>query len=145
MQNQAIQPNVSDRHNLRVREEILAAAISDTRPCEGGGFERTFQLPPSFSGFDGHFPTDPIVPGVVQLLMVHASVADHMQQPLTLVRAKSVKFLDMIRPDDSIRVAWTLQPKDGQLRCKATLTVRQTVAASLTLLFTGQTEACHAS
>ncbi len=145
MQNQSTQSKASSGSQRRIRDEILAAAIGDARPCDDG-FERSFKFDPAFSGFDGHFPNDPILPGVMQVLMVHASVADRTGLALRLVKAKAMKFREIIRPGDPIRVVWTEteKPDDEQIQCTATLTVGQATAASMKLTFALAPEADHA-
>jgi 3-hydroxyacyl-[acyl-carrier-protein] dehydratase len=60
----------------------------------------TIELNKTHSVFEGHFPDTPIVPGVIQVLMVKEILADCLDKELTLSSAKSIKFLSMINPNE---------------------------------------------
>lgn len=48
--------------------------------------------------FDGHFPGQPVVPGVCMMQMVREVMDAALSGPTRLVRADSVKFLNVIDP-----------------------------------------------
>ncbi len=48
--------------------------------------------------FDGHFPGNPIVPGVVQIQIMKDLLERALQKNVFLNRAKSIKFLNVINP-----------------------------------------------
>ena len=48
--------------------------------------------------FNGHFPGQPVVPGVCQVLMVKEVFVDFVKKDLQLVSSKSIKFLSVIDP-----------------------------------------------
>jgi len=50
--------------------------------------------------FDGHFPGNPLVPGVVILDLVHAALAQQRGTPVRIVGVPSVKFLQPLRPGE---------------------------------------------
>jgi 3-hydroxymyristoyl/3-hydroxydecanoyl-(acyl carrier protein) dehydratase len=54
--------------------------------------------------FSGHFPDDPILPGVAQLHMVVASIAKVLQQELVLQRVARIKFRKIIRPGNVLTI-----------------------------------------
>ncbi|GIL38196.1 hypothetical protein [Roseiterribacter gracilis] len=53
----------------------------------------------------GHFPGDPIVPGVVLLDRVTALVGAAVA-PARLAAVTSVKFLSPVRPGEAVHVTW---------------------------------------
>jgi 3-hydroxyacyl-[acyl-carrier-protein] dehydratase len=84
--------------------------------------------------FSGHFPGDPILPGVAQLAIVFEAIARAVNRKLTVSGVSRVKFKQIIRPDDRLRVVVTPVEKDvgsysfrlmagEELACKGTMTV----------------------
>ncbi|WP_133479777.1 hypothetical protein [Cognatilysobacter segetis] len=62
-----------------------------------------FVVDPSHPSLPGHFPGDPIVPGVVLLdRVVEAVEATH--GPLARLRLPQVKFLQPLRPGEPARI-----------------------------------------
>ncbi|NDC41892.1 MAG: hypothetical protein EBZ77_10135 [Chitinophagia bacterium] len=51
--------------------------------------------------FGGHFPGNPVVPGVCMVEMVHELMARALALPLLFSEAKSIKFLQIIAPDSA--------------------------------------------
>ncbi len=56
------------------------------------------------SWFNGHFPGDPILPGIAQLNMVTTSIARVLQKNLSLKSIARVKFKQLIRPGDILDI-----------------------------------------
>ena len=72
-------------------------------------------MKPSAHYFEGHFPSFPVLPGVVQLMMVLEKVRSGIG-PYQVGRAprgtplksvKKMKFMDIIQPDDDIDIVTT--------------------------------------
>ncbi|MBW6481815.1 MAG: 3-hydroxyacyl-ACP dehydratase [Vicingaceae bacterium] len=51
--------------------------------------------------FDGHFPNNPITPGVVQLQITKEVLEDVFQQELQLKEMKNCKFLAILNPTET--------------------------------------------
>jgi 3-hydroxymyristoyl/3-hydroxydecanoyl-(acyl carrier protein) dehydratase len=62
-----------------------------------------FVVEPSHPSLPGHFPGDPIVPGVVLLDRVVEAV-EAVHGPLARLRLPQVKFLQPLRPGEPARV-----------------------------------------
>ena len=54
--------------------------------------------------FDGHFPDNPIVPGIAQMSMIFDLMQQTMGPGLKLKGFKRVRFKQLIRPDTPISV-----------------------------------------
>ncbi len=54
--------------------------------------------------FAGHFPGDPILPGIAQLNMVTECIERVLQQKLVLQKLARVKFKKLIRPGDILDI-----------------------------------------
>jgi 3-hydroxyacyl-[acyl-carrier-protein] dehydratase len=77
-------------------------AFSDEQPAEGQ-FSVTagISLDPGHAIYQGHFPGNPVVPGVCQIQMVKELVEMTVDLALKLVESDTVKFLSMIVPQQN--------------------------------------------
>ena len=73
--------------------------------------------------FNGHFPGQPVVPGVCMMQSVKELVERHVKQKLTLVEADNMKFLSVIDPRDNkeIQAKVSFVKNDSQLLVNASL------------------------
>lgn len=55
--------------------------------------------------FQGHFPGNPIVPGVCTLGIVKDALVRAIGKPLCLFKAPMVKYLGLITPDKQVRLS----------------------------------------
>jgi 3-hydroxyacyl-[acyl-carrier-protein] dehydratase len=89
--------------------------IHDLEAVEGK-VKASLHINPSHPIFEGHFPGQPVVPGVTMMLMVR-SLLETQLQPLRLVRADNVKFLSLINPQE---ISYVSTP-EGQWKVTARL------------------------
>lgn len=71
------------------------------------------QVPADSPWFDGHFPDEPILPGVAQLAMVADLLGEALGVPVTLTQISRVRFKQAIRPAETFTVRIT--PKEEPL------------------------------
>jgi 3-hydroxymyristoyl/3-hydroxydecanoyl-(acyl carrier protein) dehydratases len=62
------------------------------------GFTATVELNPAHSIFNGHFPGNPIVPGVCLVEMVKETLAYNLKRDLALMNSDNIKFLSIVNP-----------------------------------------------
>lgn len=80
-----------------------------------------FSFTPGFPGFDGHFPGNPIVPGIVQLMA--AAHAASRGRPANVESLGRCKFLRPVVPGEEIRARVEVDEEKDALRCRAKITV----------------------
>ena len=75
----------------------------------------TFSVPGTFSGYRGHFPGNPILPGIVQLSFIRRLAERRLGLPLRLEGVRRIKYLRTITPDLPVTLKLELEPgeKDG--------------------------------
>ena len=56
-------------------------------------------LNPDHEIYKGHFPNNPVVPGVVSVQIVNEILSEHLEKKLMTSSAKSIKFPAMINPN----------------------------------------------
>lgn len=116
-----------------MREEIDMAALTPPLLTVENG-EQSFCFAPSFIGFAGHFPDYPILPAVLQTLMVQMLAEQVVGDSLQFLSLERAKFTRQLRPEEQIDVTVQCKEKEGEVRCSAKLAVADESAASFTLL-----------
>ncbi|MBE0648087.1 MAG: 3-hydroxyacyl-ACP dehydratase [Bacteroidales bacterium] len=87
-------------------------------------------LDPDHSLYEGHFPGNPVVPGVCQIRMITEIVSEIRGKEVRLVEADNIKFLSMINPKDhpQLTVDCTIKEnEEGIIRVTASLSDHEQV------------------
>lgn len=84
----------------------------------------TVRMLPGSAIYQAHFPGDPVTPGVCQVGMLQEQLEETLRCRLSLREVKTLKFLDVLRPDNGGEVVLQFDKldHDGNL-----LTVRGVV------------------
>ncbi len=85
-------------------------ALGPVEACGAGEWRADVQVPAGSPWFGGHFPGDPILPGIAQLGLVRemAAAALGRIRPTGFSR---VKFKKIVRPDERLRITLTARPE----------------------------------
>ncbi len=70
--------------------------------------------------FSGHFPDDPILPGIAQLKMVADLIAESRQGSRCMTGLSRVKFRKIVRPEEELDINVTCGKKADQYNFKIT-------------------------
>ena len=74
--------------------------------------------------FQGHFPEQPVVPGVCTMNMVKQCIADAVEQPLQYEYINECKFLNAIVPTEhkhlDVKISMQLQQEEMQITAEVT-------------------------
>jgi 3-hydroxymyristoyl/3-hydroxydecanoyl-(acyl carrier protein) dehydratase len=74
-------------------------------------------IPADSPWFQGHFPGDPMLPGIAQLHLVMDAIRASLGRGVRLVGLKRVRFKRVIRPEETIEIAAEPVPdKPGMIR-----------------------------
>ncbi len=114
----------------RVKQEIMAAAIDRIMIDEENGISRRYTFRESFSGFSGHFPGNPILPAIVQLLTVITLIEEHAGVEQQLILVEDAKFQNPVLPDQELLIRCHQRSIRGKLLHEARLTVDNRPAAT---------------
>jgi len=81
------------------------------------------KLNPAHQIFQGHFPGEPVLPGVCMTQMVKELLELHTQKSTRLIKASDIKFLSIITPqqDKLIQIELKILPVDDGIRVDARL------------------------
>ena len=91
---------------------------------DAGQVNITFELNAAHPIFQGHFPDQPVVPGVCMMQIITETLEEGLQQKVLLQKASLMKFLNMIDPvkQPLIDLALTYKAEeDGGWKVNATL------------------------
>ncbi len=87
---------------MNMRERIRAGR---TDGGEKAGFPWTrYEFSNQFLGFDGHFPGQPVLPGVCMLKAVAVTLEDWHGRGIRVEEVRKARFLSPIRPGQPLEV-----------------------------------------
>jgi 3-hydroxyacyl-[acyl-carrier-protein] dehydratase len=86
--------------------------IKDVNHSDPEEISLDIQVPPESGWFSGHFPGEPILPGIAQLGMVFDAINRSESRNIKITGIRRVRFKQIIRPDDPLQL--TIKPhKNG--------------------------------
>jgi len=96
-----------------------------------------FQFKKELDLFKGHFPGNPILPGIFQIEMVKYALEKSFDTILYIKSVKKTKFSSLIHPEKTITLDITMDSEENSLfNVKAILRSGDTVAGKTNLIFT---------
>jgi len=118
--------------------------ISETQMESGQGdqpehFQVKISLNPGHPIYQGHFPGNPVVPGVCQIRMITEIISEIFQKEVRLLEADNIKFLSMINPHEhpELTVDCRLQnTEEGNIRITASISDREKIFFKSKSIFT---------
>lgn len=79
----------------------------------GVHFDADFVFPADFAGFQGHFPEQPVLPGVCTVQAVLVALQAWKQRPVQLLEITNAKFFAPAGPDEGLRFSCATGPEDA--------------------------------
>jgi len=96
----------------KLREQIKKCMYD--RASQGGKEIVKFRFPREFAGFDGHFPGNPVLPGVC-LLQAGAVILEMLYGPVCLREIAEAKFYNTVLPDEEIQIECVTRSGAGNI------------------------------
>lgn len=78
--------------------------VNNMNRSEENEISADIRVPSDSPWFDGHFPGEPILPGVAQIGMVFDAIRKAHNQELKVSSVRRVRFKRIIRPDDQLKI-----------------------------------------
>ena len=116
-----------------IMQGIAAASLGTVTTDDAGTLEGRYCFPDSFAGFAGHFPEHPILPAIVEILLVVSLVGTETGIRQRLVAVEDAKFLNPVLPNQEIQVRCRPRTIREKLYYDAQVTVGSTTTATLLL------------
>ncbi len=104
-------------------------SISEAK-WENGEYTALVSFNPGHEVFKGHFPGQPIVPGVVLLRVIREMASMIKGKPATAISITNIKFLQLVDPEKTCqaRLSGTYaETADGEFSLQASLTSEEVV------------------
>lgn len=118
-------------------QEILGC-VSPVTKGASGELLISISFSPEFSGFKGHFPGRPVLPGICMLETALVALGVYWGAPVTLRRLVSAKWLAPVLPGEEIGFAIRLKEGDaGTVQCKVAVMRKVERIAEFTFDVTG--------
>ena len=80
-------------------------AIDTVKTLDTGEWYTEVQVPTESSWFSGHFPGDPILPGIAQLGMACEAALKALGEGFRVAGFSRIKFKKIIRPGDCLKIS----------------------------------------
>lgn len=110
-------------------------SMTNLRQSASGEISAEVRVMPDSPWFSGHFPGEPILPGIAQLSMIFDAIRHFGDTDLKISRVKKVRFKQIIRPDDQLQII-TVPRKGDVITYSFKIQVRDEIACS-GILFMG--------
>ena len=87
--------------------------------------------------FKGHFPGNPVMPGVCMIQIIKELTEKKSEKKLLLTSSSNIKFMAIINPEmnPELELNISITEEDGQLKVKNTTSFGATVALKLNAIF----------
>jgi 3-hydroxyacyl-[acyl-carrier-protein] dehydratase len=95
-----------------VNDALAWHVVDRVETSDTGEIHTELQIPPESLWFHGHFPGEPILPGIAQLGIVYDAVCKALGCPISITGFSRIKFKKIIRPRDCLKVIIT--PKEDR-------------------------------
>jgi 3-hydroxymyristoyl/3-hydroxydecanoyl-(acyl carrier protein) dehydratase len=119
--------------NDNIRECSITPAQSTER-----GWQQTYVFPASFPGFQGHFPGNPILPAILQIMIARESIAEQTGRNMQLTSVTRAKFRKIVMPYTPVTAIWTLCEQTDAFIFKCTLETEGNLVSSFDLILTAK-------
>jgi 3-hydroxyacyl-[acyl-carrier-protein] dehydratase len=106
-----------------MRASITAARVNGPSRQVDGTASIDFSFAAADPVFGGHFPNQPLLPGVFQLEMARMGVEWLMGQQLGIREISKAKFLRPIVPAELVRMNLKISESDGAIGVRASFSV----------------------
>ena len=116
--------------NSLIRSEI-SALIKDIVSTEKNGvISAEFAFPDNFTGFSGHFPGTPVLPGICQIQCVLVLLEKVFKTEIKLFSVSRAKFLNPVLPKDNILIAGTAVCQGDTIEAKFKITGKTEISSA---------------
>ena len=84
---------------------------------------------PNHNIFDGHFPENPVLPGVVQLQIIKELLENEFNKSLILIKGSNIKYTSMIVPkqNEELQITIGLKFIDNTIKVNIVIKNNETI------------------
>jgi len=101
------------------------------------GISATVLLNKDHAIFKGHFPGNPVMPGVCMIQIIKELTEETIGKNLFLAVSSNIKFMAIINPEKNpeLKLAIDITEENGEVKVKNTTSFDETVALKLSATF----------
>ncbi len=109
--------------------------LNSCEKTENGSYSAKITLNPSHEIFKGHFPGNPVAPGVCMMQIVKDLSEEILAKKLFLTSANNVKFMAIINPDETPELTLDVSISEDaeQVKVKNTTLFGETIALKMSV------------
>ncbi|MDD3250165.1 MAG: hypothetical protein GX874_05210 [Smithella sp.] len=107
--------------------------LKDVQWTASGGIEAKAEVPENSVWFKGHFPGEPILPGIALISTVYEAVlkdASRRGESLRISSLKRVRFTGPVHPGEKMTLILAREVQNGETLFRFKVTVRETPVCS---------------
>ncbi|KFE99284.1 3-hydroxyacyl-ACP dehydratase [Chryseobacterium formosense] len=106
--------------------------------AENGGFTAHILLHKDHDIFKGHFPGNPVTPGVCMMQIVKELTEEFIGRKLFLRTASNVKFMAIINPFETpeLTMSLNISESETEVKVKNTTSFGETIALKMSVNYT---------
>jgi len=123
----------------KMREQIAAAAVGPVQVTDQGG-RQDYCFSRDFAGFAGHFPSYPVFPAVLQMLVAQQLAEQLAGKRLDGLLVDRAKFMGQLVPGDVLTVQVRLTHRTDGLQVNADLSIPAGPVSRFALIFKNGTD-----
>jgi 3-hydroxyacyl-[acyl-carrier-protein] dehydratase len=120
-----------------IKDNIKACSVMPVHKTEQG-WEKTYMFPASFPGFEGHFPGNPILPAIIQLMIARESIIEQTGRNMSISGVTGAKFHKIVTPGVAVTVKWTYREQEDSCIYKCILMAEGIQVSSFNLTMKAQ-------
>ena len=116
--------------------------IKNTEKIDENNFEVQIELNPNHQVFEGHFPNNPITPGVCMMQIIKELTEDFLQKEVQLSKVSNVKFMATINPflNPILELDLNIIENENEIKVKNSSFFDKTTALKFSAIFINKTE-----
>jgi 3-hydroxyacyl-[acyl-carrier-protein] dehydratase len=112
--------------------------VNSFETADGQKYVATIMLNKGHDVFKGHFPDNPVTPGVCMMQIIKELTQEAVKTPLTMKSASNIKFMALINPEVNPLLRLELDiivAEDNTVKVKNTSFFDETVALKLSCIY----------
>lgn len=104
---------------------------------ENGAYKVSISLNPSHDIFKGHFPGNPVTPGVCMMQIIKEITENICKKSLFVKSANNIKFMAIINPNETPNLVLDLNidEKEDEIKVKNTTLFGETIALKMSITY----------
>ena len=119
---------------MTLTSAVRKAMLDKPEPIQPDVRRAAFLFSETFAGFDGHFPNNPMLPGIAQIIA--AALTVHPDGPSRIRQIVRCKFVSIVRPGETMTVKARFSEAEEGILVAAECSTNNGVCAQIKLVLT---------